>query len=432
MAHSIKLKKRYPPDGNKHHWVWVLRYWSADGSKEIGEVIGWYAPARDSWKPRSCKGPRLTNKQADEIRTQRRNDLREGRIGQSEKEKEYNENNSDSVPFSQWIDTYVKATRGTIRETTLREYQRALLSLDKCISPKTAADVSFRDVKKFIQSRLREGACRSTVLKDLSSLRRVWYDSHINPNPWAQPKLRRQLKSAPKDWHWYSTDHYRRLMEQCDQWITREESAGRSGRKWLAIKGMIAVAYTSGLRLGEVQNLTWADMDFETGEIEIAPKKATDTTLAWEPKDHERRIVPLIPSAEKILNQLYKTAVQDNPYVFVSAKRHAMFMAAAAAGTWREGKPLINNIRHNFRELCVAANVPLDTFHSLRKSCCTNLLEGGVAPHAVRKIMGHSSLETTIKYYSKVRRDQITVAREVSESYATGQPTGKTRRIKIA
>ena len=52
MTHAIKLKKRYPPGGDKRHWVWVLRYWSADAAKEIGEVIGWYAPARDTWRPR--------------------------------------------------------------------------------------------------------------------------------------------------------------------------------------------------------------------------------------------------------------------------------------------------------------------------------------------------------------------------------------------
>jgi hypothetical protein len=47
-----------------------------------------------------------------------------------------------------------------------------------------------------------------------------------------------------------------------------------------------------------------------------------------------------------------------------------------------------------------------------------------VVPHAVQKIMGHASLETTIRYYSKVRRDQIAVSREVAQRYATGRVQG--------
>jgi site-specific recombinase XerD len=87
----------------------------------------------------------------------------------------------------------------------------------------------------------------------------------------------------------------------------------------------------------------------------------------------------------------------------------------AHAKDWRETKPLVNNTRRDFRKLCKAVDIPIDAFHSLRKSYCTNLLEGGIAPHAVQKIMGHSSVETTIKYYSKVRKSQITAAREISK-----------------
>jgi len=44
--------------------------------------------------------------------------------------------------------------------------------------------------------------------------------------------------------------------------------------------------------------------------------------------------------------------------------------------------------------------------------------------------MGHSSVETTIRCYSKVRKDAITVAREIVDRIALSpQSTGK---VKIA
>ena len=432
MTHTVKLKRRYPPDGNRSHWVWVLRYWSADACKEIGEVIGWYAAARDAWRPRWCKGPRLTESQAKEKQVRRRNDLRERRVGQPEPTHEERGIDSASVSLDQWIEVYVKETRGTVRETTLREIHDALLSLDRAASPATATAVNHRTVKQFIQARGRDGIQRSTIWKQISALRRVWYDAHIDPNPWAQPKLRRQLKSAPKDWHWYSTEQFGRLMAKCDEWRTREEDAKRSGWKWVAFKGMVAVAYTGGLRLGEISNLTWADVDADAAEILIAPKTRSASTLPWEPKDHELRVVPLAAVVGGILERLRETVEDGNPYVFVSANRHALIMNLASAANWREGKRLINNVRRDFRVLCEAAKVPICAFHSLRKSCCTNLLEGGVAPHAVQKIIGHASLETTIKYYSKVRRDQIAVAREVADRYTADRGSCAPAKAKTA
>jgi integrase len=430
MTHTVKLKKLYPRDGPKSHWVWVLRYQYPRCDKEASEVIGWYAPVRDSWQPQRCKGPRLTDKQAQEIRTQRRNDLREGRIGEEEQTQQQKVNDSATMPFPQWIESYVQATRGTIRETTLREYERALRDMDRIVLPKTAGAVDHLAVKRFIQARLKHGAKRTTVWKDISSLKRVWYDARIDPNPWTEPKLKRQLKCATKGWCWYSTEHFQRMMNKCDEFRVRTDELKRDGRKWLALKGMVAVAYTSGLRAGELNHLTWSDVNLEPGEIEITPKDRSETTLTWNPKDNERRIVPLASTARAILEELRQTADDGNPYVFLSGKRYHHILANA--DRWREGKPLINNLRRDFRRLCQTADVPVGEFHSLRKSCCTNLLEGGVAPHTVQKIMGHSSLETTIKYYSKVRRDQIAVARQVSEAYASGKSSQSTLRIKSA
>lgn len=64
---------------------------------------------------------------------------------------------------------------------------------------------------------------------------------------------------------------------------------------------------------------------------------------------------------------------------------------------------------------------------------CTNLLEGAgggkpMEPHAVQKLMGHSSVETTIRCYSKVRQDAISVAREIVDRVALPRKlSGKAR-----
>jgi len=66
--------------------------------------------------------------------------------------------------------------------------------------------------------------------------------------------------------------------------------------------------------------------------------------------------------------------------------------------------------------------VPEDDFHALRKTAVTNWLEAKLPLHEVRKMAGHSSIETTIKYYAKVDRAAIDRARAASVRYSTRAP----------
>ena len=78
----------------------------------------------------------------------------------------------------------------------------------------------------------------------------------------------------------------------------------------------------------------------------------------------------------------------------------------------------MNNFLRDYYRILGLAGVPKDEFHSLRKTCITNWLEDGVAPHIVQHMAGHASVETTIRYYSKVDRTAIRRVRQASERYA--------------
>jgi len=58
---------------------------------------------------------------------------------------------------------------------------------------------------------------------------------------------------------------------------------------------MITLAYCCGLRLGEIQNLTWDDVDFERQQLRVMRKSRDDEIESWTPKDKDLRVVP-IPS----------------------------------------------------------------------------------------------------------------------------------------
>ena len=90
---------------------------------------------------------------------------------------------------------------------------------------------------------------------------------------------------------------------------------------------MIALGYCCGLRLGEVLNLTWSDVDFERSQVRVARKDAAKQRVAWTPKDKDMRIVPLPSPAVSILVELQLSAADGQEYVFVNRKRPAKVAA---------------------------------------------------------------------------------------------------------
>ena len=59
------------------------------------------------------------------------------------------------------------------------------------------------------------------------------------------------------------------------------------------------------------------------------------------------------------------------------------------------------------------------TPHNLRDSFITNQFRAGVDPELVRQMAGHSSLETTMKYYYLAKQsDKAKAIKRVSESFS--------------
>lgn len=150
---------------------------------------------------------------------------------------------------------------------------------------------------------------------------------------------------------------------------------------------MVAVAYSSGLRVSEIINLKVKDINLT--ELIIHLKGA---------KGNKDRITVL---PEKLVKNIEKLILSKNlnDYVF-SSERGACLPA-------RQGKLTERTAQKIFENALKKTGIKKEaTFHSLRHSFATHLLENGVDVRYVQELLGHRNIRTT-QLYTKVTNPSI-------------------------
>ncbi len=145
-------------------------------------------------------------------------------------------------------------------------------------------------------------------------------------------------------------------------------------------KLMISLGYACGLRVSEVVNLKVADLDIDELLVHIKGGKGK--------KDR----ISVLP--EKLQNDLRN---------FIAGKNKDDFVCASNRG----GKLTTTSLQKMFRKSLVKAQVMKEaTFHSLRHSFATHLLENGTDVRYVQELLGHSNIRTT-QIYTQVTNPKL-------------------------
>ncbi len=93
----------------------------------------------------------------------------------------------DKPLASEWtwiVDGFLERTRGTVRDSSLKELRVSLEVFGELAEPKTPRAVNQQAAKRFVQRAVDSGRSVSTVNKHLSCLCRAWNSEFPNhPNP---------------------------------------------------------------------------------------------------------------------------------------------------------------------------------------------------------------------------------------------------------
>jgi integrase len=135
------------------------------------------------------------------------------------------------------------------------------------------------------------------------------------------------------------------------------------------LQDLIRFALNTGLRTGEIFSLRWSHVDLQRGILSVFASK-TQTI----------REVPINSEARKVL-EAWKLN-QKNEILFYNPQT---------------GKPFVD-LKTGFALACEKAGIADVTWHTLRHTFASRLVNSGVDIVTVKELLGHSSISVTMRY----------------------------------
>jgi excisionase family DNA binding protein len=152
--------------------------------------------------------------------------------------------------------------------------------------------------------------------------------------------------------------------------LTREEEARLMGHSTGYLKSVLIIALNTGMRLGEILNLKWNQIDVEAGKITVEKTKSGRPRIVFINS-------PLLAELQSMRSLNGKV-----PQLFLNEQT---------------GKPL-TLVRRSFLTACKKAGISNLRIHDLRHTFASRLLEKGADIETVRSLLGHYSIVMTQRY----------------------------------
>ena len=282
---------------------------------------------------------------ADTILAKRKVEILEGKFIDRSRERK--------ISLSEFVKEYLEFSIVNKSLNTYKLDQMATRNFLKFIGNLRLGEVAHVHFEKYKSARINEVSI-STVNRELATLKHMFTTavkwSYLTDNP---ARDARKGKEPPGRVRYLMNEEIQELLQECK-------------RDYL--KTIVLIALNTGMRKGEILGLTWADVDLENRVIHVATSK-----------NHERRDIPV------------------NDMLFAELKK---FAKKRRKRSRKGGMRLFpyRNIRKAFQAACRRAQIKDFRFHDLRHTFASHLVMSGVDLATTRDLLGHKSIEMTLRY----------------------------------
>ena len=276
--------------------------------------------------------------------------------------------------------------RSWLRDEQMLEHLEEFFGTERQLAEITAADIEGYKLRR------KAKVSGSTVNRELALLKRMFnlaisWDLFLDLNPFRKVKFLREVNLG-----------FRVVSPEEEEKLLRNASP--------YIQEIVRFALNTGLRIGEIFSLQWANVDLEKNILNV-----------FAPKTQKSRTVPINGEARKVLE--YWALGRRNESVFYNPET---------------GTPFVD-LKAGFGLACRKSGIEGVTWHTLRHTFASRLVGRGVDIVTVQQLLGHSTITVTMRYtHTNLDSKRAAVARleNHGDSLVTVRPGREQENAKLS
>lgn len=290
----------------------------------------------------------------------------------------------NSIRLSTAIEQYIEDTKHEKTISSYMTYSKKVLGTKKCnrtgktlkvfALPDCALELlRDRDIQQLITKRRAEGNSVATIIYELVFLSVVF--KHCKRLGFAVPvidfeelKTANKLRAPQGRLYFITKQEENKLLHELAANMPNDSVLAKMQRT--EVLHLTVLLLDLGCRLSELTTLKWKDVDMEKKQVSLFRNKVqNESTLMM-----TNRVFDVLSDRKSV-----KLDVQE--YIFEG----------------RKGGPL-TTAYNCFKNACGRAGLPKCSFHTLRHTYASKLVQAGASLYDVQHCLGHSNSSTTERY----------------------------------
>jgi len=304
----------------------------------------------------------------------------------------------DTVQFSEVLSQLIQTKEGTPNHPTLKYHKRVLNRLFP-VNLKLH-EITNTHINTLYQKRLKEGVSNGTIKKSFDLIRTTWKHGKKLGYQYSDLEFP-TLKVEKHRLRYLSPDEEKRLLKELDP--NRKHPCTsktfnyppKVKQSMIDVYDLVVLLIDTGARYSEVAKIEWSSINLDDKTIRL-----------WRPKVRNESVLFMTDRAYQILSKRKQTT--SSKYVFSNKNNGPR-----------------NTATLPIRKAYKRANIEGCTVHTFRHTHATRLIQNGLSIYEVKEILGHTDINTTLRYAHLERRDISFKARDIINklNHSSSKPT---------